>query len=143
MRALRHLRQLVRVAEEDELARGRPDGERVGERELPGLVHEERVDRPVELVAGEEPRRPGDELELRVEHRVVRLGAVDEPPLEASALLVTALLPAAEAVARLDRGGLDLLEELMDRLVAERSHADALAAPHPLEREPRTLVRLP
>src|SRR5439155_17755245 len=101
------------------------------------------VDRPVELIAGEEPRRPGDELELRVEHRVVRLGAVDEPPLEAGALLVTALLPAAEAVARLDRGGLDLLEELVDRLVAERSDADALAAPHPLEREPRALVRLP
>ena len=45
VRALRDLRQLVRVAEEDEVARARPGRERVGERELTGLVDEEHVDR--------------------------------------------------------------------------------------------------
>ena len=45
LRALRDLRQLVRVAEEDEVARGRADRERVGERDLAGLVDEERVER--------------------------------------------------------------------------------------------------
>ena len=79
MRALRHLRQLVRVAEQDEVPRRRPHRERVGERELAALVDEQRVDVPVDVLAREEERRAGDELELRVEHRVVRVRALDEP----------------------------------------------------------------
>ena len=50
MRALRDLRQLVRVAEQDERAGARPGGEHVGERELAGLVDEQHVDRPLGLV---------------------------------------------------------------------------------------------
>ena len=38
---------------------------------------------------------------------------------------------------------LDLLEELVDRLVAERRHADALALLHQLDRAARARVRLP
>ena len=53
-------------------ARRRPDRERVGERDLPALVDEQRVDVLVELLAREEARRARDELELRVEHVVVR-----------------------------------------------------------------------
>ena len=42
--ALRDLRELVRVAEEDEGARGRADREHVRERDLARLVDEEHVD---------------------------------------------------------------------------------------------------
>ena len=69
MRALRDLRELVRVAEQDEVARGRADRERVRERELPAFVDEQRVDVLVELLAREQERRAGEELELGVEHR--------------------------------------------------------------------------
>ena len=44
MKRLRHLRQLERVAEEDEVARGRAGGEGVGERQLAGLVDHEVVE---------------------------------------------------------------------------------------------------
>ena len=74
VRALRDLRELVRVAEEDEVPRRGADGDRVGERELPALVDEERVHVLVELLAREEPGRPREQLELGVEHRVVRVG---------------------------------------------------------------------
>ena len=64
MDALRHLRELERVAEQDE-RRGRgAAGERVGEAVLAGLVDDERVELAVELLAREEPRRAGDELDL-------------------------------------------------------------------------------
>ena len=117
VRALRDLRQLVRVAEEHEVPRRGADGDRVGERELPALVHEERVHVLVELRAREEPGRPREQLELVVEHRVVRVGAVDEAVLVAP--LPASLLPAAELVAGLERGLLEIVQELVDRLVAE------------------------
>ena len=62
MDALRHLRELHRVAEQDERPRARPERERVGERGLAGLVDEEVVELPVELLAREEPGRAGEEL---------------------------------------------------------------------------------
>ena len=70
VRALRDLRELVRVAEQDEVSRRRADRERVGERDLPGLVDEERVD-----AAGRAPRArrgttvPAISCSLLVEHR--------------------------------------------------------------------------
>ena len=50
VRALRDLRQLVRVAEQHERAGARPRGEHVGEGELAGLVDEQHVDRPLRRV---------------------------------------------------------------------------------------------
>ena len=127
VRALRDLRELVRVAEEDEVPRRGADGDRVRERELPALVDEERVHVLVELLAREEPGRPREQLELGVEHRLVRVGAVDEAVLVVP--LPAPLLPAAELVAGLERRLLEVVEELVDRLVAERRHADAPARP--------------
>jgi hypothetical protein len=75
MRALRHLRELVRVAEEDHVSRGRADCERVGERELTVFVDEERVH--LHVVAREEERRAGDQLQLRIDQIVVVGRAVD------------------------------------------------------------------
>ena len=50
VRALRHLRQLVRVAEQHERAGARAGGKHVGERQLAGLVDEQHVDRPLRRV---------------------------------------------------------------------------------------------
>ena len=75
LRALRDLRQLVRVAEEDEVARDRADRDRVGERHLARLVHEQRVEEALEVLAREEPRRARDELELLVEQVPPVVGA--------------------------------------------------------------------
>ena len=44
MRALRDLGELQRVAEQDDVARGRAHRQRVGERHLPRLVDHQRVD---------------------------------------------------------------------------------------------------
>ena len=71
VRALRHLRQLIRVAEQDERASGRSRREDVGERELPRLVDEQDVERPLGRVEvdrrpRQRPARAGDELERRV-----------------------------------------------------------------------------
>ena len=128
LRALRDLRELVRVAEEDEVARRVTDRERVGERDLARLVHEERVEEAVEVRRTKSQRRARDELELRVEQVLPAVRGVDEAALEAR-LLVSArrLLAAVEREALLARLALDLAEELVDRLVAERGDADALA----------------
>ena len=66
MEPLRHLRELERVAEQDERARRGSHGDRVGERDLARLVDEEVVERPVELRLREQPRRSRDERDLVV-----------------------------------------------------------------------------
>ena len=64
MDALRHLRELHRVAEQDERPRARAERERVGERGLARLVDEEVVERPVELLAREQPGGAGEEVRV-------------------------------------------------------------------------------
>ena len=55
VRALDHLVELLRVADEHDVPRRRAHRERVGERNLPGLVDEEVVERGVVLGPREEP----------------------------------------------------------------------------------------
>ena len=66
MDALRDLGELERVAEQDDRPRRGAHRERVGERDLAGLVDDEHVERLVEILAREEPRRAGDQRELRI-----------------------------------------------------------------------------
>ena len=49
MRALHHLRQLARVADEHDVAGAASHGQQVGEPDLPGLVDDERVEGALEL----------------------------------------------------------------------------------------------
>ena len=141
MRALRHLRELVRVAEENEVPRGRADRDRIRQRELPGLVDEERVHVPGQLLAREQPRRSGDQVQVRVEHGVVRARVLDHAALELG-VGAGRLLQTADLDALLGRGGLDLLEMLVDRLVAERGDADAPPRPHERDRHAAAVPRL-
>ena len=57
MGSLRDLRELQRVAEQDDVARGGAERERVGERDLAGLVDEEVVDAPGRSSAARTARR--------------------------------------------------------------------------------------
>src|SRR5438874_1291044 len=90
MDALRHLRQLERVAEKDEAPRGGAACERVGEAVLPGLVHDESIELTVELFARVEPGGACDEQHLDAED----VGEV--AGLDVFALEVVAVLDAAE-----------------------------------------------
>jgi hypothetical protein len=64
VRALQGLVELLRVAEQDQAARGRRDGEGVGQRDLPGLVHDEDVQGPREVLARPDPGRAAHDVEL-------------------------------------------------------------------------------
>jgi len=101
------------------------------------------VQTTLEVLACEEPRGAGDELEV-LEKVVPRVGTVDELAHEAK-LLVAArrLLPPLEREALLARLALDLLEQLVDRLVAQGGDADALARSHQRDRHLRSLPGLP
>src|SRR6185312_9534322 len=72
--ALGDVRQLLRIAEQDQVAAARPDGQPVRQRDLARLVDEQRVDRALHPLAREEPRRPGHEQDVvgRVLAGVVR-----------------------------------------------------------------------
>ena len=109
--ALRHLRELHRVAEQDERPRARAERERVGERGLPRLVDEEVVERPVELLAREEPGRAGEELVRRHRRSRRRCSASTRRSPAArrtTRVPVRRLLQPAERDARLERVRLDL-----------------------------------
>ena len=143
LRALRDLRELVRVAEEDDVARRVPDRDHVGERDLPRLVDDQRVEEALELLPHEEPRRAGDELQLLLEQVAPVVGGIDEVALEARVLVsLGRLLAPDEREALLARLALDLGEQLVDRLVAERRDADAPARAHERDRRLRALPRL-
>ena len=62
MHALRDLRQLVGVAQQDDRGGRAADGDHVGQRHLASLVDEEDIDRIEHVVAGEEPWRPGGDV---------------------------------------------------------------------------------
>src|SRR5262245_48469159 len=130
MRALRDLRELVRIAEQNDVAGRRSDGDRVCERDLAGLVEEQRVQMSVEVLAREQERGAGEQLELLVEHRLVRVRAVDELVLVASVRIAARLLAALEREALLERGVAHIYEELVDRPVAQRCDAAPLSAAH-------------
>jgi hypothetical protein len=55
MRALDYLGELLRVADEHDVPRGRAHRKRIGERDLPGLVDEEVVERRLVLLPCVEP----------------------------------------------------------------------------------------
>jgi hypothetical protein len=89
--------ELLGIAEEHELGRGRRDGHGVREGVLAGLVDEEDVDRALHVVPRPEPRGAGDE----VERRLSLLGApIERPPGMAGGLdvpeppVLARLLPA-------------------------------------------------
>ena len=121
MDPLRDLPELLRVAEQDDVACACPERECVGERHLPGLVDEERVDDAFHVLACEQPGGSREQQDVFVRLREVRLvpGGRHERPL-----VGVALLQPAERDAFVLCGLLDLGDEVVDRLVARRGDAD-------------------
>src|SRR5207247_949417 len=143
MQALAHLRELQRVAEQDDRPRARPDRERVRERNLARLVDEDVVELLVELRTREQPGRPGDQLQPGVVEVVVVAGALDERAnVDGLRVAAARLLQPME----FDTGGrgdvLYLTEQVVDRLVRRRGDADALAAHDQMDDQPRARIRL-
>ena len=107
LRGLRDLRQLIRIAQQDDVPRARAERDGVGQRDLTALVDDQRVERAVELLAREEPARTRDELVRGVTAVAPLRARLDEPALE-RVLLVRVLLDAAEREALLARLALHL-----------------------------------
>ena len=126
VRALQHLAELLRVADEHDVVRAGRHRAGVGERDLAGLVDEEVVEPPVELGVGEEPGRAAEQLRVRG-----LLVLVDVLDLRAGVLRLgvaaARLLHPVEGEPELGRARLDLGQELVDRPVARRGDADRLA----------------
>ena len=69
VRALHGLRELLRVAQEDDVPRRAAHRDEVREGDLPGLVHDERVERPGRPLARPEPRGPRHDVHAPVAQR--------------------------------------------------------------------------
>jgi hypothetical protein len=81
VRTGRGLSQLIRIAEQDEVASGWGDGNGVRQRDLPSLINKESVERFNHAFASEQPRGPGDDVDARYSagslHRTGRSSKVD------------------------------------------------------------------
>ncbi len=107
--------ELQRVAEQDEVARRRSNGDRVGKRDLAGLVDHEVVERRVELLAREEPRGAGDEPDLGIEERRDLGLARDQLALERGLVVAVArLLQPSEDNSALRGLALDRPKQVVD-----------------------------
>ena len=147
MSPLGDLGELRGIAEQDQVARGGAHREGVGEGHLPGLVDDERVDEgaAVEILVGEEPRRAGHELGARRRrHELVGVGEVGDPVGRVLRLGAAGggFLQAADPDTFLARRPADLVEQVMDRLVARGRDADAPAAADEIHDDPRARPRL-
>src|SRR5262245_42570769 len=115
VRTLRDLGELERIAEQDDVASRGTHGERIGQRDLPGLVYDERIDQagPVELVMREEPRRTGEQVDARsLGDQLVELGLARDRSLRVLAFGVACarLLETSEAEPFVARGSSDLVQ---------------------------------
>ena len=75
-----HLVELLRIADEHQIASSRSHRERVGEGNVAGLVDEEVVERGVVLLVREEPRRAGCEVALNESAPLVTLSIRSDSP---------------------------------------------------------------
>ena len=141
VRALDHLVELLRVADEHEVPRGRAHRERVGERDLPGLVDEEVVERAVVLGAREEPGGAGGEVAVGARRRVGRRSRCVELVVADSGLPPLAFFRPLKLEPELAGGVLDRVEQVVDRLVARRGDADALAVREQVRDQPARTSR--
>ena len=133
------LRELKRIAQEDQVAGRRAHRQRVGERDLAGLVDDEVVERAVQVWPREEPGRSGEELDVAArtrERRVVRVALDELAVVLGLGVPGRRLLEPLEAHARVPGDRLDLVEQVVDGLVALRGDPDPLAAGQQVHDDP-------
>ena len=126
VRPLDDLVELLRVADEHDVPRRRAHRERVRERNLPGLVDEEVVERGVVLGPREEPGGARGEVAAGARRRVLDARDVRALVLRLG-IAAARFLEAAELEPGLGGRALDGVEQVVDRLVARRGDPDALA----------------
>ena len=71
MNPLRDVRQLLRIAQHDQVAGARTHRHRIRQRHLARFVDEQIVELPLHLFPGEQPRRAGDNLRVGLFARLV------------------------------------------------------------------------
>jgi len=145
MRALRDLRELERIAQQDDVARRRSHRECVRQRDLARLVDHQRVHAAVQVLPREQPRGAGEEQDIPPgADEVGNLLRVPDRRAAVRRLLVgRRLLEPAEREPFFPRRLLHLGEQIVDHLVARRRHADAAAQAHEVCDEPRSRPRFP
>src|SRR4051794_37580753 len=114
MDALRDLRELKRISEEDESAGCGSTGKRVGKAELTGLVHHQRVELTVQLLARMEPGCSGYQVHVRVEDGVQVSG------LYVIGLVLFPVLDTTEIETLLGGRLFDRVDQVVDHFVALR-----------------------
>ena len=125
--ALAHLRQLLRVAEQQQVACGDARRDRGGERELAGLVDHEQVERPAGHAVGvrEVPRGAADdEAGCRVLGRVLGDAVFRDDRVPVVARLAGVLRRLGDEVG-IEPGADDRVEHVLDDGVGLRDDADA------------------
>ncbi len=145
MRALEGLVELLRIAEQDDRARGARHGEHVGERHLTRLVDEEDVEQPIALGRRPQPDGSSSHVVLVVGDSVPRLGIVfrDRHTVVVDGLVVLGdLLDASDRHAGFGSGILDVPQEVADHLVAVGADAHLPAARNQSHDHPGTGVGL-
>src|SRR5439155_14756407 len=121
--ALRYLRELKRIAKQNDVVRRRTDRECVGERHLARLVDYKDVEFGIELLACEKPCGPGEETHLPVAERGELVLVLDP-----GSLILRVRVASRALLQRADRAGryFDFVEQIVDRLVRRRDNTHAL-----------------
>ena len=114
MRALHHLRQLARVADQHDVAGASPHRQQVGEPDLPRLVDDQRVEGALELRPAEKEGGAADDIGV-----AQRRGVVPRNPLD-RAVVIVGIAADADLV-----GQLHMLERQPGRVVGQRGEAAA------------------
>src|SRR6266849_5339387 len=130
MHALRHLGELERIAEQDEVVGGSTHGQGIGQGDLARLVDHEVVESAVQLCPREEPSRPRQKFDVTARSDNFRdLGLVRDETAGVFGLLVSGgrLLQTSEGYAVLTRDLLDLREQVVDCLVTLGGNADPVS----------------
>ena len=138
---LRDLRELLRVAEQDDVAGAGPERERVGERDLPGLVDEERVDDARPCPRGRRARRCRRGAARR--RRGSRSAAWFAEVVTNGPSYESPFFSPRNSKPVLARRPLDLVDRLWIALWLVRGHADPPAELHQAHDQPRAGVGLP
>ena len=145
MHALRDLRELEGIAQQDHVAGGRAHRQCVRERDLAGLVDHQVVQLAVQILMREEPGGSGEELDVGPGIREGRiLGVALDELAVVLGFQITGrrLLEPLEAHVGVPGDLLDLGEQIVDGLVAAGRDADAPAVREQVDDDARAGPRL-
>ncbi len=132
--ALLRLLELLRVAEQHQTASGGRHGQRVGQRHLPGFVDKQHVHRGRGFFAGPQPRGAAEHVHVAGSERRQRVAVVVVGAhvlgRVAGRVVLAALVPQADLLARVHGLCVHGVEQVANHLVTHGHHAHLLAGRH-------------